>query len=359
MKNDAIYSYQMYETTRINEKIQELLSVLPDFCSEYLYVKTAANKFQPRTRLSYLGDFMTFFKWLNTSHEDFIGMPIKDYTLEQMKQITPADITAFLAAMDYYVTDSGIRTNSASAKSRKLAAIRSLFSFFVSNKGFPYNVASSVDTPKIKTKDIVYMSTEQQGALLSNVNKGKCLTSAGSIKEYDEASPYYLRDRAIISLFLGTGIRISELVGLDVMDVDFRDRSIYISRKGGNEQKVYFASDVEDALLSYLDYARELLIKGNEDEPALFISQRAKRIAVRSVQEVVSRYTDYTFGVDAKKRISAHKLRSTYASNLLEETDNIYLVANALGHSDLSTVQKYAKIKDMQRAAISLRNKDV
>ena len=356
MKNDAVYSYQMQEIAHINEKIKELLSVLPDFCSEYLYVKTATNKYQPRTRLSYLQEFQTFFKWLNTSHESFMDMPIRNFTLEQMKLITPNDILAFLSAMDYYVTDEGVRTNSASAKARKLAAIRSLFAFFVSNKGFPYNVAARVDTPKVRDKDIVYMSTEQQRVFLKTVDNGKFITNSGNLREYDEQNPYHVRDVAIVSLFLGTGIRISELVGIDVSDIDFRDSSLYVRRKGGNEQKIFFSSDVEDTLLSYLDYSREQLLKGNNEEPALFLSQRAKRISVRTVQELVSKYVDYTFGPDNKKGFSAHKLRSTYASNLLEESDNIYLVAKALGHSDLSTVQKYAKIKDMERAAISLRS---
>ncbi len=355
---DSSYSYKMQELAKINERIRDLLNELPSFCSDYLYQKTASNKFQPRTKLSYLGDILTFFKWLHTSHELFMDTPIKAYSMEQMKQITTADITAFLASMDFYESESGIHTNSAASKSRKLAAIRSLFSFFVSNKGFTYNVASYVETPRIKTKDIVYMSTEQQGAFLENVNAGKRITNSGAVMKYEDTSPYYLRDRAIIALFLGTGIRISELVGIDVVDLDFRDSSVHIVRKGGNEQKVFFSSDVEDAILSYLDYGREILLKGNDDESALFLSQRSGRIAVRSVQEIVSRYTEYTFGSDSKTKISPHKLRSTYASNLLEETDNIYLVANALGHSDLSTVQKYAKIKDMQRAAISLRSKD-
>lgn len=355
MSQNGLYSYQMQQSARINEQIKELLSVLPLFCADYLYIKTATNKFQPRTKLAYLQELHTFFKWLNTSHEAFMDMQIKDFTLEQMKLLVPNDIIAFLAGMDYYVSDEVARTNSATAKARKLAAVRSLYSYFVSSCGFTYNVAKNVDTPTVKNKDIIYMTTEQQNVFLSNVDAGKSYTSAGNLKEYDENSPYHLRDVAIISLFLGTGIRISELVGIDLNDLDFRDRSLYVSRKGGNEQRVFFSEDVEDALLSYLDYGRAVLLKENEDETALFISQRAKRISVRAVQTIVERYVDYTFGKDNKTKLSPHKLRSSYASNLLEETDNIYLVSKALGHSDLSTVQKYAKIKNMQDAAIDLR----
>lgn len=355
MKNNAIYSYQMQQSARINEQIKELLSVLPSFCADYLYVKTATNKFQPRTKLAYLQELHTFFKWLNTSHESFMDMQIKDFTLEQMKLLVPNDIISFLAAMDYYVSDDITRTNSASSKARKLAAVRSLFAYFVSSCSFPYNVAKNVDTPTVKNKDVIYMTTEQQNAFLTNVESGKSYTSTGNLKEYKADNPYHLRDIAIISLFLGTGIRISELVGIDLNDLDFRDQSLYVSRKGGNEQRVFFGDDVEDALLSYLDYGRAVLLKENEDENALFVSQRAKRISVRAVQTIVERYVDYTFGKDNKTKLSPHKLRSSYASNLLEETDNIYLVSKALGHSDLSTVQKYAKIKNMRDAAIDLR----
>lgn len=352
-----IYSYSFQQKELLKKQENELLDKLPMFCAEYIHKKNSNSQFQPRTRLAYLQEIYLFFEYLCSSHEDFMELTPDKITTQMMASLAPGDIDDYLSYVESYENKNGYRQNEAPGKARKLAAIRSLYKYLVSAGRVPYNIAASVDTPKIKRKDIVYMSTEQQEALLDSVYNGYHLNKHHERTAYKPDNAIHIRDVAIISLFLGTGIRISELVGLDINDVDFRDCSIYVQRKGGGDQKVYFADDVEDALLSYLDYSRSVLLEEDADEQALFISQRRKRISVRTVQVLLEKYTDYTFGKDEKKKISPHKLRSTYATNLLEETDDIYLVANVIGHSDLSTVARYSKFQKAQKGAINLRKK--
>ena len=166
------------------------------------------------------------------------------------------------------------------------------------------------------------------------------------------------RDIAILTLFLGTGIRISELVGIDLDDIDFNINGFKITRKGGNQTILYFSQEVADTLQDYIfeRNSNEKLAK----EPAHFVSLQDKRITVRAVQNLVKKYASITTPL---KHITPHKLRSTYGTNLYKETNDIYVVAEVLGHKDINTTKKhYAAISDeIKRNAatkVVLRNHD-
>ena len=155
-----------------------------------------------------------------------------------------------------------------------------------------------------------------------------------------------LRDVALLTLLLGTGIRVSECVGLDITDVNFEVNGIKIRRKGGYEAIVYFGDEVETALLDYLE-EREHVIPAEGHENALFLSLQNRRMAVRSVENLVKKYASR---VTTLKKITPHKLRSTYGTSLYKETGDIYLVADVLGHKDVNTTRKhYAAQADERR----------
>ena len=178
--------------------------------------------------------------------------------------------------------------------------------------------------------------------LLDEVENPKNLTKAQ--KRFHEKTK--TRDLAIMTLLLGTGIRVSECVGLDIDDVDFNNNGIRIRRKGGNEVVVYFGDEVREALLDYLEERKRLIpIEGHTN--ALFLSMQMKRLGVRSVENLVKKYSQ---GVTKLKKITPHKLRSTYGTSLYRETGDIYLVADVLGHKDVNTTRKhYAAIEDSRR----------
>lgn len=191
--------------------------------------------------------------------------------------------------------------------------------------------------------------------LLDEVEQGESLTDRQ--KAYHDRTK--VRDLALLTLLLGTGIRVSECVGLDIYDVDFKNGGIHIHRKGGKEVTVYFGAEVEDALNDYLA-ERQQIDPEPGSENALFLSMQRKRMNVRSVENLVKKYAKI---VTPLKKITPHKLRSTYGTNLYRETGDIYLVADVLGHSDVNTTKKhYAALEDERRRsarnAVRLREKE-
>ena len=154
------------------------------------------------------------------------------------------------------------------------------------------------------------------------------------------------RDMAILTLLLGTGIRVSECVGLDLNDIDPKNNGIKVHRKGGSEVMVYFGDEVAEALDAYLDERLEMEPQEGSTE-AVFLSMQNRRINVRSVENLVKKYSRL---VTTVKNITPHKLRSTYGTTLYQETGDIYLVADVLGHKDVNTTKKhYAAIEEDRR----------
>ena len=160
----------------------------------------------------------------------------------------------------------------------------------------------------------------------------------------------------MLSLFLGTGIRISECVGINVTDVDFDNNSFKVTRKGGNQVILYFSDEVKSTLLDWLK-DRNILMEGL-NETALFVSLQKKRISTRAVENLVKKYSQIASPL---KKISPHKLRSTYGTNLYRETGDIYVVAEVLGHKDVNTTKRHyaAMSEDIRRSVankVKLRN---
>lgn len=196
--------------------------------------------------------------------------------------------------------------------------------------------------PKIHEKAIVRLDVDEVASLLDEVESGESLT-AGQQRFHDKTRT---RDLAILTLLLGTGIRVSECVGLNIEDVDFKNNGIKIHRKGGAEVVVYFGEEVRKALMEYLIERQQIsAMEGSLN--ALFLSLQNRRISVRSVENMVKKYSSL---VTSLKHITPHKLRSTYGTALYRETGDIYLVADVLGHKDVNTTKKhYAAIDDERR----------
>ena len=231
---------------------------------------------------------------------------------------------------------------------RKISSLKSFYNYYYRNERIKNNPAALVQLPKLHEKEIIRLDVDEVALLLDEVEQGDKLT--------DKQKSYHLktkvRDLALLTLLLGTGIRVSECVGLNISDIDFKNGGIRIYRKGGKEVTVYFGTEVEDALLDYLE-ERDRIIPEAGHEDAFFLSLQRKRMAVRSVENLVKKYART---VSPLKPITPHKLRSTYGTNLYRETGDIYLVADVLGHSDVNTTKRhYAALEDERRR--SARNK--
>ena len=159
------------------------------------------------------------------------------------------------------------------------------------------------------------------------------------------------RDLAILTLLLGTGIRVSECVGLNLTDVDFKNNGITVTRKGGSQMVVYFGDEVADALENYIEADRKVITPLSGHEEALFLSTQRKRMGVQAIENMVKKYARQ---VTPNKKITPHKLRSTYGTSLYKETGDIYLVADVLGHKDVNTTKKhYAAIDEDRRRMVA------
>ena len=288
------------------QKLEALLTELPEFTEEFFV--GIAMRTSVLTRINYATDLRIFFDYLIRRVRKFKDVStVSDFTLSHLNQVQKRDIEAFLVALEAYDFNGKILKNTEKGKARKLSSVRSMFKYFYNNEELDENV-----TYNLNTRD---------------------------------------RDIALITLLVGTGIRVSECVGLNIDDIDLEKNAFVVTRKGGNRSVLYFSDEVNDALSIYLPTRAARLKKaGIDDEPALFLSLQNRRITVRAVENVVKKMTRT---VNPLKSVSPHKLRSTYGTALYRKTKDIYVVAEVLGHRDVNTTKKhYAAIsEDIKRSA--------
>jgi len=322
-------------------KLRELLSTLPPFCKDFF--RSITDTTSSRTRIAYAYDLHVFFEFLHETNGVYKKMDIVDFPLSILDQLKREDIVEYAEYLSLYVNSEGKEiTNDERGKTRKLASLRTFYHFYFCNELIKTNPVVLVPLPKQHQKEIIRLEPNEVAVLLDQVEEGTKLTKTQT--KYHSKTK--VRDLALLTLLLGTGIRVSECVGLDLNDVDFNTNGIKIHRKGGYETIVYFGDEVREALLLYLEERHHIIpVTGNEN--ALFLSMQNKRISVRAVEKLVKKYAGLVTNL---KKITPHKLRSTYGTTLYQETGDIYLVADVLGHRDVNTTKKhYAAIEDANR----------
>lgn len=343
-----------YEKVNIDNelKLRELQASLPRFCRDFFIgIEPTTSS---RTRIAYAYDLGIFFDYMHETNPMCRKKDITEYPLDMLDQIKSIDIEEYLNFLKYYSKDGTEHTNNERGISRKLASLRSFYNYFFRTERITTNPAELVKMPKLHEKNIIRLDIDEVAILLDEVESGEKLT--------ERQKTYHMqtkkRDLALLTLLLGTGIRVSECIGLDLDDVDFKNNGIKIHRKGGYDSIVYFGDEVEAALKDYLEERNKVIpLEGNAN--ALFLSLQKKRINVRSVENLVKKYSKLVTNL---KNITPHKLRSTYGTNLYRETGDIYLVADVLGHKDVNTTKKhYAALGDDRRRqaakAVRLRDK--
>ena len=341
------------------EKARQICSELPDFVTEFIVgIQTRTT---PLTRLGYVGDIKIFFEYL-IKRKFTDKKSIKDITMSDIALLKAYDIELFMEYLGSYTSGDKRYKCSNTTKERKLSSLRTFFKYFYRKERLPENITERVETPKIHEKPIRYLEVNEIANLLDLADGGSSLTPRQ--KQYQKITRK--RDVAILSVFLGTGIRISECVGLDKKDVDLNLCAINVTRKGGAKAVLYFSDEVAKAVTEYLDWLDKQKLnetpfsKKINDENALFLSLQGNRITVRAVQLLVEKYCSI---VSPLKHITPHKLRSTFGTTLYRETQDIYVVADVLGHKDINTTKKhYAAISDEIRRnaanVIKLRDTD-
>ena len=348
------YKYNEQVDIENIKKLRTMLSELPAFFKDFF--RGIEPRTQSRTQIAYAYDIKIFLQFLleeNPSIKKSYGS-VTEIPISVLESLTVTDIEEYMEYLKYRDTDGKKISNKENAIKRKISTLKSVFKYFYRTEKISENIMERVQLPKLHSKEIIRLDIDEVAMMIDEAERGEGLS--------DRQRAYHgktkLRDVALLSLLLGTGIRVSECVGLDISDVDFKNNGILIHRKGGKEVTVYFSDEVKEALQNYYD-ERVLILEESGHEGAFFLSMQNKRLSVRSVENLVKKYAKI---ISPLKKITPHKLRSTYGTNLYKETGDIYLVADVLGHSDVNTTKKhYAAIEDDRRRSarnvVKLREK--
>ena len=341
MNENKTYHEQKYIDNTL--RLRSIFKTLPPFAKDYF--RAIEPTTSARTRISYAYDIRVFFHFLMENNPVYKNYTIDQFTLQDLEHLEPVDIEEYQEYLKVYENEDNKQiTNTEKGLARKMSALRSFYGYFFKHQAISKNPTLLVDMPKLHEKAIIRLDTDEVAKLLDYVDHGGD-NLTGQRKVYYEKTKN--RDLAILTLLLGTGIRVSECVGLDLQDVDFNNNGITVTRKGGNQMVVYFGEEVENALKAYMYTTRKTTVPLPGHENALFLSTQKKRMGVQAVENMVKKYARE---VTPNKKITPHKLRSTYGTALYKETGDIYLVADVLGHKDVNTTRKhYAAIDEDRR----------
>lgn len=348
---DKKTTYREHTDIENTLKLREVLKTLPPFCRDYF--RAIDTTTTTKTRISYAYDIRIFFQFLLEENPAFRNYTMQDFTVDVLDKIKALDIEEYQEYLKVYKSGDKLETNGERGLKRKISALRSFYAYYFKREMIHTNPTVLVDVPKIHQKSIIRLDTDEVALLLDHIEHcGNHLT--GQKRVFYEKTRE--RDLALVTLLLGTGIRVSECVGLDIEDVDFKNNGIKVTRKGGNEMVVYFGPEVEKALKNYIAVRAGITpLAGHEH--ALFYSAQRRRMSIQAVENLVKKYARE---ITTTKKITPHKLRSTYGTALYQETGDIYLVADVLGHKDVNTTKKhYAALDDARRrqaaSAVTLR----
>lgn len=339
-----------HEQTKIDYtlRLRELLKTLPPFARDFFRAMESTSSI--RTRVNYAYDIRVFYHYLMENNPIYRNYSIEQFGPVDLEHLEPVDIEEYMEYLKVYKRDDDeLMTNGEKGLARKMSALRSYYGYYYKHQIITKNPTLLVDMPKQHEKAIIRLDTDEVALLLDFVESAGNKLTGQALTYYNKTKN---RDSAILTLLLGTGIRVSECVGLDINDVDFKNNGITVTRKGGNQMVVYFGDEVADALKNYIDGERKATTPLSGHENALFLSTQRRRMGVQAVENMVKKYARQ---VTPNKKITPHKLRSTYGTSLYRETGDIYLVADVLGHKDVNTTKKhYAAIdEDRRRLAAS------
>lgn len=329
------------EIDKKNEKkVADYMEIMPEYVVNY--IKHITDTTASGTRLYYIRDIYSFLEYLIDIKD--INGSVKHITTDIIDSVTPMEIDDYKLYLRQYESEGTIRTNGKGSVKRNLTSIRGLYNYLYTNDVIKNNPTAKVKVPKLDQKAIVLMDNDESASLLNAARNGDNLHDRRKI--FHEL--YGLRDTTILSVLLGTGVRVSELVGLNITDLNLKNNSMRVIRKGNKDDIVYYSDELTEILKEYLEYRKHLdPIEGHED--ALFLSSHRKRIGVRTIELMVKKYS-LEGGIN--KHTTPHTLRRTYGTRLYESSSDLYLVAETLGHSSVETTKKhYAAMSEARKKA--------
>lgn len=309
------------------------LTQMPPLVAEFARYKSVIQGCSPKTVNEYLLDLRTFFRYLRAKElgidpasDEFVELDISDFAINEIAAITTEQVYEFLM----YTSD--VRANLWAAKARKLSAIKAFFKYLTVKRGLlEKNPVADIEAPRPKKTLPKVLTLDESLMLLQTIAN-------------DEASPTRERDYAIVTLFLNCGMRLSELVGINVNDVDRELRSMRVLGKGNKERIIYLNEACREALYAYLTVRKSERYEKCFDR-ALFLSNRQARLSIQGVQVMVQKYLRVA-GLESK-HYSVHKLRHTAATLMYQSGQvDIRVLKDILGHEQLNTTQIYTHVSN-------------
>lgn len=339
--------------------LHEFLSNLPDFVFDYIEIYYTGESIN--TQIGYCLDIKVFLEYLIRFKYRTLNSP-EEFTTEHIAGVTAEDIVRFKAYLKEYESTytspdgkpiTRIRRNSNYGINRKLSSVRGLFSYLYKMDKIPQNITDKVDMNKLHQKIKKPLTTQETVRLLDVIYNGENIFTGRHLTEYMRTKQ---RDIAILIAYLGTGVRVSELVNLDIDDVCFDTSSFIVTRKGGDEQEIFMPVQVENELFAYLTERKEM--ENIKDKKALFISRQGTRMTVSSVEKMLKKYC-LMAGITDSDKSRPHALRRTFACRLLEDGVDIKMVAELMGHKNIEVTHKfYAQYNSAAKREV-MRNIDV
>lgn len=337
--------------------LSNYLSELPDFVFTYIeeyYTGESIN-----TQLGYSIDVRIFLNYLRQYKFKNIKKN-EDFTTADMEKVTPSDLIRFKAYLrEYeieYLSPAGrpvkrICKNSAYGINRKLSAVRGLFIYLYKTEQISQNVTDKVDFAKLHQKIKKPLTSLETMQLIDVIYNGERYFEGRTLTEYKNKKE---RDIAIFTTYLGTGIRVSELVNLQVTDVDFETQSFIVTRKGGDQQEIFMPVQVSNAIYSYLFKDKENV----RDAGPLFLGRTGKALTTAAVEKMLKNYC-HAVGITHPDKTRPHALRRTFACRLLEDGVDIKMVAELMGHKNIEVTHKYYAQYSSQKRREVMQNLDV
>lgn len=353
------------QKARYQSQINSYLKELPSYCTQY--ENFIRNRNTIHTRYEYIFDIYNFFRYLVTKNPLFSS--VKDISLENLQNLNGFDFDDYLSWLSNYKYDDNDETenyksNTAASKKRKMMAIKSLFHFLYVRDMITCNPTEKAILPKVKAKKraaIRVLEEDEYELFLKAVDqeykdaiKKIEQTSEEKLNTRDKLKPYMaLRDKAIIYLFLGTGLRVSELCSINCSDIVFDMNYLNVIRKGDSDDdsayhRVYFSDEVKEILVKYIDMARDNLLPDEDNYDALFISSKRSRMTPRAIEMMVKQYANKSLGTN--NGITPHKLRATFGTEYYAMTGDISATSTAMNHAGIEITAKYYIREDKEAA---------
>lgn len=321
---------------------KNILKGKPVYLRNYYRFLTASQKEETTCR-TYLRYVCAFFEYLEEN-----GIQVG----KSVKKIKKEYVIDYMSSLRYVEKNGELKQASHSYRANVWAALNSFFTYCVINELIESNpmVGVQKDSAKRDHIDRIAMSPEELSTVIKNI-KDKINFNNMSHEDY-----WKLRDLCIITMFVFTGMRVTALTEINMSDIDFETNEITIIDKGEKTHTYFLLDQMVEYLQLWID-CRAKLMYGYKKTEALFISNRRTRIADRTVRQLTYNYTKC---LNYNKKISPHKFRSSYATNLYNDTGDIYFVKNCIGHSRVDTTERYiVDVKSDKAKAKDLLNKTI